>query len=414
MKLLTCGFLFALIFSIDSIEKARFDFYRVYEVKAENENQLKVFQQILDYPDGYRFLTNAPAVIGMKAQLIVPPHKFGEWSELVKNFFIDATLIDDNLQNSIDKEEARYLKRKAIDWNSFWRLNEIHSWLDELAASRPNDIRTFSVGTSYEGRDIKGVKINVGGGNSKPSVFFEANIHANEWIGSATATFIINELLTSNDTNVQRLLNYYDWWFLPVFNVDGYEYTWTVDRTWRKTRRVTSNPLCRGSDPNRNWDVNWGSYGGSNNPCSSGYYGDFVFSEPETRQLANFLNDRFTNLFGYISFHSFGRLLMTPYAYSTENSTHIQKLNEIGAKAVDEIATFRGASYTLGTISRFFGLVAGSSVDYVELNQKPTLTYCYELSTNHILPNDEIKATGQEIFASIKTIFSEAIDQGLA
>lgn len=53
--------------------------------------------------------------------------------------------------------------------------------------------------------------------------------------------------------------------FKNLFFQDGYEYTWNVDRTWRKTRRETANPLCRGADPNRNWDVNWGSYGGSPN-----------------------------------------------------------------------------------------------------------------------------------------------------
>jgi hypothetical protein len=172
--------------------------------------------------------------------------------------------------------------------------------------------------------------------------------------------------------------------------------------------------MCYGADPNRNWDVNWGSYGGSTNPCSSSYYGDHVFSEPETKQLADFLNSQFTSLFAYISFHSYGQLLMTPYAFSASNSTNYETLIDIGAQAIDRISSFRNASYTLGTIRDFFGLVAGSSVDHVELNQKPTLTYCYELSTNHILPNNEIMATGREIFESIKTIFEEAIRRGLA
>jgi hypothetical protein len=29
------------------------------------------------------------------------------------------------------------------------------------------------------------------------------------------------------------------------------------DRMWRKTRSKTSNPLCIGTDPNRNWDYHW-------------------------------------------------------------------------------------------------------------------------------------------------------------
>lgn len=195
--------------------------------------------------------------------------------------------------------------------------------------------------------------------------------------------------------------------------LDGFEYTWNVDRTWRKTRRPTKNPLCHGADPNRNWDVLWGSFGGSINPCSTGYYGDFTFSEVEMKQFSEFLA-QIPNFFGYISFHSYGRLLMTPYAYTSADFEDLNLLNQIGDLAKQSIAQFRGSNYNLGKISQFFGLVAGSSVDYVAINQKPKIVYCYELSTNHILPDEEIIETGEEIFASIVTIFKETISLGLS
>ena len=122
-------------------------------------------------------------------------------------------------------------------------------------------------------------------------------------------------------------MNRFEWWFLPVLNVDGYVYTWDVDRTWRKSRGPTKNVLCFGADPNRNWNVNWAQYGASSNPCSSSYHGDEVFSEQETRQLAKFLLS-VNNLFGYISFHSFGELLMLPYASSTDYSPEHDLLME--------------------------------------------------------------------------------------
>lgn len=58
-----------------------------------------------------------------------------------------------------------------------------------------------------------------------PAVFIESTIHAREWISAATATFILNELLTSNDPEIQEMTENYDWIFVPVVNVDGYEYT---------------------------------------------------------------------------------------------------------------------------------------------------------------------------------------------
>ncbi|CAG9804826.1 unnamed protein product [Chironomus riparius] len=397
------------------VEKARFDFYRVYEATASDEIHLKIFQQILDYPDGYKFMTTPKMLIGSTAQLIVPPHKFGEWSEWVENFKIEVKLLSNNLQEMIDKEDAanqRQRRTGVYDWSTYRRLNETYAWMESLAASLPNDISTFIVGKSYEGRDIKGLRVNIGNAIGKPSIFFESNIHANEWIGSYATTYIMNQLLTSEHEDVKALLESFEWWFLPILNIDGYEYTWNVDRTWRKTRRPTQNPLCHGADPNRNSDVSWGAFGGSSLPCSAIYYGDHVFSEVEMKQFSEFI-PTVPNLFGYISFHSYGQYIMTPYAVSRNAADDFELINEIGAKAKDAISAIRGTEYSVGSMSDFFGLIAGTSVDYVAINQKPKLAYCYEISDTHIVATEEIQAIGEELFASVKAIFKEAITREL-
>lgn len=43
----------------------------------------------------------------------------------------------------------------------------------------------------------------------------------------ATGTYILNELLTSDDPDIKKLSENFDWVFVPVINVDGYEYTHT-------------------------------------------------------------------------------------------------------------------------------------------------------------------------------------------
>lgn len=37
------------------------------------------------------------------------------------------------------------------------------------------------------------------------------------------------------------MLRMADWYIMPVVNPDGYEFTHTRDRLWRKTRSVRSN-----------------------------------------------------------------------------------------------------------------------------------------------------------------------------
>jgi len=65
-------------------------------------------------------------------------------------------------------------------------------------------------------------------------------------------------LTDSSDTRVSQALAKYDFYFLPVFNVDGYKYTFggRSQRFWRKTR-TRYGWYCRGADPNRNWDSHW-------------------------------------------------------------------------------------------------------------------------------------------------------------
>ena len=72
---------------------------------------------------------------------------------------------------------------------------------------------------------------------------------------------ILFQLLTQYtiDEDVTYLLNTYNFYFLPVYNPDGYIYSWESDREWRKSRNVNEGSECMGTDLNRNFDWSWGS-----------------------------------------------------------------------------------------------------------------------------------------------------------
>lgn len=61
-----------------------------------------------------------------------------------------------------------------------------------------------------------------------PTIFIESTIHPPEWITVSVGTYFLNELITSNRTDIRHLADNYDWVIVPVFNVDGYEYTHTT------------------------------------------------------------------------------------------------------------------------------------------------------------------------------------------
>ncbi|KAG5676180.1 hypothetical protein PVAND_006029 [Polypedilum vanderplanki] len=408
-------FIILLLVSLTISEKARYDNYRVFEISIETSQQLQLMEYIESNPDGYRFM-EFPGKVGRNAELVVPPHKFAEFEELCSKFSLKSALLINNLQEVFDQEQPRSRRALPLDWTRYWTLEEIHSWMESIAAENSN-ASIISVGTSYEGRNILGLKLNIGNVSGKKQIIFEGTIHAREWISGATVTWMLNELLTSTDPEVQQLAATYEWIIVPVLNVDGFVYTWTNDRFWRKTRRPTANLLCRGADPNRNWDNNFNRGGSSSNPCSDLYAGDYPFSEPETKQFSEFIAN-LTNLVGYFDFHAYGQLLMLPYGFTTEILENYDELYEIGTIALESLSAKFGTQYRIGSIANIIYIASGSSLDWLKYEFKTNVTYAYELRDQgrygFALPADQIIDTAIETFESIKTILKEAQIRGIA
>ena len=117
-------------------------------------------------------------------------------------------------------------------------------------------------------------------GFNKPIIWIEAGIHAREWISPAVATFIVRELVEDYDEHPEYLDNF-NWYLLPVANPDGYAYTFSKNRMWRKNRSPQGKN-CTGVDLNRNWDFHWG---GKSVKCTK----NFLVSKMEWNKHSTFL-----------------------------------------------------------------------------------------------------------------------------
>ena len=116
--------------------------------------------------------------------------------------------------------------------------------MDDLAAQY-DFVETEVIGQSWEYRDLKIIKICKGGCGNKPAMWIDGGIHAREWIGPAVVTWMLKELV-ENDNAHPELTENLDWYILPVHNPDGYAYTQSNNRMWRKTRYIITNLLSKG------------------------------------------------------------------------------------------------------------------------------------------------------------------------
>lgn len=306
------------------------------------------------------------------------------------------------LNSAIDKEsqqqkELSKFKTQGITFDRYYRYEEIDKYLKNLPESNKN-IQVKSAGKSHEGRDIKVVTITNGDGQKKNSVFIDAGIHAREWIAPATALYLIDQLTDSN-SNMSKLLEKVDIVIQPLVNPDGYEFTFTYYRLWRKTR--SRHGICSGVDANRNYDFHWHEVGSSNNQCAETYHGPKAFSEKESTISGQLMNELKENCKFFLTFHSYGNYLLYPYGYKYEQPENWQDNDDVAKAGANAILAATGTNYTVGGTSNTLYLASGSSIDYAHGVANIPISIVMELSGGGYfgfdLPPSEIDKNVKEV-----------------
>lgn len=159
-----------------------------------------------------------PEHVNTKLELVISPESFGIFEEVAASVNLKYKVNSKDIQRVIDAERPKK-QRKAFTLNDYNTLDEINMFLEDMAAANPEVASVFTVGESFEGRTIKGIKLSSNDNN--PGIFIEANIHAREWISSATAVWIINEIMTTSEESWKPIIDSVTWYIVPVTNPDG-------------------------------------------------------------------------------------------------------------------------------------------------------------------------------------------------
>ncbi|KOB73602.1 Molting carboxypeptidase A, partial [Operophtera brumata] len=187
-------------------------------------------------------------------------HKFKLPSEEIKetgNEILDSVQA---LMEFVDNYKEPEIKFPLAMWGYFWRWNRV-SFLYQTAVNE-NMLKVSN------------------GRSDNPGVWLDGSIHPREWISTAVVTYIADQLVKTFHKQPVSVTGK-DWYILPVMNPDGYEYTHTFDRMWRKNRARydPGNIFFRGPKP---------------------------FSEPETSAVRRTITESGTEFKVFLSFHSYG------------------------------------------------------------------------------------------------------------
>jgi hypothetical protein len=387
--------------------KTRYDGYKVFRVTPNTQDQLKMLAELEHAGLGIDFWEEATTV-GKPADIMLPPHLQTDLVEDLRSNGLQVSEFIADVQRLIDEDVPVNDARGArISFTQYNRYSVITDFLEEQAALHPN-AKVVNIGKTFENRDLQGIVIGEGAG--KPAIFLEAGIHAREWIAGAVATYVINELLNGNDPVVKAWTEQYEWHIVPIANPDGFEFSHTSTRLWRKTRSTVSGSTCRGADPNRNWGFRWGTGGSSAAPCDDTYMGRAAFSEPETKALSDYISTFGSRLVFYLDLHSYSQFILLPYGVNYPLPEHNVWMGVAG-RAATALATRYGTRFTYGNIVDMLYVASGGSCDWVHYTFTTKLTLVYELrdrgTYGFILPANQIIPSGLEFMDSLKSAMAD-------
>jgi hypothetical protein len=216
-------------------------------------------------------------------------------------------------------------------WRSFDEPGGIRDELYEIAKKHPSFVKLEVIGHSLQGREIIALKVTKNArqlpDGARPDVFYMATIHAREWIAAEVGRRLLRHYVDNygKDPEVTNLVNTRELWFVPVTNPDGYQYTFDVERLWRKNLRDNNRDgqitIGDGVDSNRNYDEKWNydNEGSSSQFAADDYRGTSAASEPETVAIQNLLKRlRFQFM---VTYHSYGELLLYMWGFQVQTPT---------------------------------------------------------------------------------------------
>jgi murein tripeptide amidase MpaA len=284
--------------------------------------------------------------------------------------------------------------------------------LDQLVADRPDLAVTYSLGPSFEGRPLRVIEI----GRGDTAIAIDGGHHAREWISVMTPTCIADRLVRGDtgDPRIHRILDRVRFAIVPIVNPDGYEYSRTVDRTWRKNRRGGY-----GVDLSRNYSVGWGTAGSSGDTSSPNYRGASPFSEPETRAIRNLFDTR--AFAAHVDFHSYSQVIVYPWSHRRDDPPDRDRLALLAERTGAAMTAAHGERYTVRAGSELQRGAGGTAGDWtygergalsllVELRPSSAAGGGFELAPEQIIPTCDEALAG--VLALAETLTCPAASSG--
>ncbi|HMN40108.1 MAG TPA: M14 family metallocarboxypeptidase [Phycisphaerales bacterium] len=398
--------------------QARFDHHRVVRVSPRDVREMRTVLALTDdvWTCGFGGSASSPSPRPATIDVRLTPDAY----ETLRATNIPFTVMIENVQALIDAERAPapFAPRGPGFFALYQDYAAVSAYMDTLVALRPDMVSRLSVGTSLGVNQIFAIRVSAPGNapGSKPAVIVFGCQHAREWITVMATVYAADQLIRTypTDADARRLLDNYEFYFVPIANPDGYLYTWSSNRLWRKNRRDNGDGTF-GVDLNRNWGYQWGGAGSAGVTSDPTYRGTAPFSEPCSTALRNFIQARPNTVLAF-DVHSYSQVILEPWAYDYSLPPDARAYTQMSAAMQSAMFAPAGMLYTAGPTYRILYAAAGGSHDWIA-GVQGALAYGLELrdtgATGFLLPAAQIVPASVEAFKGISAAANWVLDNSI-
>jgi carboxypeptidase A2 len=403
-------------------ERFYYDGYKVFDLYAETLEELDFLNRLM-LNDPQLDFWDEPNRLGQSTVMVAPEYQ-EMFLSILEGHDIKVEVKREDVGVGLrqfwadldSRRSSRALGERNIDLDDFNELEDINAWLlalpDGLCADAGLTCEITNIGKTVEDRDMYSLRVATGS-EDKKSFWIDSTIHAREWLAPATTLKILNHLVTSygSDDEVNNLLDSYDWFFVIMVNPDGYAFSWSNNRYWRKNRQSPPSGTCYGVDLNRNHEHNWGQEGVSTNPCSDIYCGTGGASEPEVQNLQNEIArvHALNEILVLMTFHSYGYYWMHPWGntinFAGQTCERADDHDEMFALAditADAIQSTHSTTWRRGSSCEVIYATTGGTNDWAKAVPGIKHAICPELrGSDFVIAPSNIQPSFEEIWAGL-------------
>ncbi len=287
-------------------------------------------------------------------------------------------------------------------------LAAIEAELDRLAAASSGRARVVVLGKSFEGRDIKAMRISSAPEPSgRASIVVVGTQHAREWASPMVTMGLIDALVRRYgvDPLVTRVVDNLEVYINPVNNPDGYLATFNGRRLQRKNLNSTCNV-----DLNRNYATAWGA-GTAGAGCNSGIYpGQGAFSEPESQAIGNLIATLAHPALFY-DYHSTAAQVMIPHAYTTAMPPGYAKNRALCELYSSALRAVHGTSYPARPGFNLGRGQGGGAFDWFRATRADAIVVELGGGAGFSIADDQIIPFAEENLAAWLAVAQKVVDE---